>query len=43
MLNKENDILKPYALCDVKYSMGPSLNLAINAIINPTHIFVSNF
>lgn len=43
MLNKGNDILKSYALCDGKYSMGPSLNLAMNTIINPTHIFVSNF
>lgn len=42
MLNMGNDIIKSYALCNGKYSMGPSLNLAREAVINLTHISVSD-
>lgn len=42
MLNKGNGILKSYALCDGKQSMSSSLNLAMEAIINPTHPSVSD-
>lgn len=42
MLNKGNDVIKLQALCDEKYAMSPSLNLAMEGVINPTQISVSD-